>query len=77
MASQFTHLHLHTEYSMLDGLTRLPLLTEKIKSLGQTAVAVTDHGGMYGALHFYNACRKADIKPIVGLEAYMAKRFSA
>lgn len=73
MASQFTHLHLHTEYSMLDGLTRLSLLTEKVKSLGQTAVAITDHGGMYGALHFYNACKKADLKPIVGLEAYMSK----
>ena len=58
---------------MLDGLTRLPLLTAKLQSLNQTAVAITDHGAMYGALHFYNACRKADIKPIIGLEAYMAK----
>ena len=73
MASQFTHLHLHTEYSMLDGLSKLSKLTEKLQQLGQTSVAITDHGGMYGALHFYNACRKAEIKPIVGLEAYMAK----
>lgn len=74
MASQFTHLHLHTEYSMLDGLSRLGNLTEKVKGLGQTAVAITDHGGMYGALHFYNACKKADLKPIVGIEAYMARK---
>lgn len=71
--SDFVHLHVHTEYSMLDGLSRLPQLVEKAKSLGQTAVAITDHGGMYGALHFYNTCKKAGIKPIIGCEFYMAK----
>lgn len=58
---------------MLDGLSRLPQLVEKAKSLGQTALAITDHGGMYGALHFYNACKKGGIKPIIGCEFYMSK----
>lgn len=58
---------------MLDGLSRIPLLMDKVKAHNQQAVAITDHGGMYGALHFYNACRKAEIKPIIGVEAYMAK----
>ena len=58
---------------MLDGLCGLPELTAKVKKLGQTAVAITDHGAMYGALHFYNQCLKEEIKPIVGLEAYVAK----
>jgi len=71
--SDFVHLHVHTEYSMLDGLSRLPQLVEKAKSLGQTALAITDHGGMYGALHFYNACKKGGIKPIIGCEFYMSK----
>lgn len=71
--SDFVHLHVHTEYSMLDGLSRIPQLVEKVKSHGQTAVAITDHGGMYGALHFYNGCRKQGIKPIIGCELYMAK----
>jgi len=59
---------------MLDGLNRIPLLVEKAKALGQTALAVTDHGGMYGCLHFYNACRHADIKPIIGVEVYVAEK---
>lgn len=71
--SDFVHLHVHTEYSMLDGLSRIPQLVEKAKALGQTALAITDHGGMYGALHFYNACKKNDIKPIIGCEFYMSK----
>lgn len=71
--SDFVHLHVHTEYSMLDGLSRLPQLVDKTKELGQEAIAITDHGGMYGALHFYNACKKAGIKPIIGCEFYMAK----
>jgi len=58
---------------MLDGLNKIPPLVARAKELGQTALAITDHGGMYGCLHFYNACKKADIKPIIGLEAYMAK----
>ncbi len=71
--SDFVHLHVHTEYSMLDGLCKIDKLVKKAKSLGQTALAITDHGGMYGCLHFYNACKKAEIKPIIGLEAYIAK----
>ncbi len=57
---------------MLDGLAKLPKLIAKVKDLGQTAVAMTDHGGMYGAVHFYNNCVASDVKPILGLEAYMA-----
>lgn len=73
MASQFVHLHVHTEYSMLDGLSKIPALIEKVKKHGQPAVAITDHGGMYGAVSFFNACRKAELKAIIGVEAYMAK----
>ncbi|HYD35604.1 MAG TPA: DNA polymerase III subunit alpha [Vitreimonas sp.] len=72
MAADFVHLHVHTEFSMLDGLTRIPQLVEKAKELKQPAIAITDHGGMYGAIHFYNACKKAELKPIIGVEAYVA-----
>lgn len=72
--TNFVHLHVHTEYSMLDGLCQLPKLVEQVKTLNQPAVALTDHGVMFGALHFYNACLKAGIKPIVGVEAYIAKK---
>ena len=72
--AQFVHLHVHSEYSMLDGLCQLPRLIDKVKQLGQPAVALTDHGNMYGALHFYNQAKKAGIKPIIGLEAYVAKK---
>lgn len=71
--NDFVHLHVHTEYSMLDGLSKLPKLVEKAKAFGQRALAITDHGAMYGALHFYNACKKAEIKPIIGVEVYIAK----
>lgn len=71
--SQFTHLHVHTEYSLLDGLSKLPDLITRVKSHGQTACAITDHGVMYGAVHFFNACKAAAIKPIIGAEAYMAE----
>lgn len=74
MPEDFVHLHVHTEYSMLDGLARLPKLLEKVAANKQKAVAITDHGGMYGALHFYNACKKAEIKPIIGVEAYVAAK---
>ena len=70
---QFVHLHVHSEYSMLDGLSQLPKLVAKVKELGQPAVALTDHGNMYGAWHFYNQARKIGLKPIIGLEAYVAK----
>ncbi len=68
----FTHLHLHTEYSLLDGLTRIPPLMDRVKELGQTAVAMTDHGAMYGAVDFYKEARAREIKPIIGVEAYVA-----
>lgn len=71
--SDFVHLHVHTEFSMLDGLAKIPKLVTKTKELGQSALAITDHGGMYGAMHFYNECRRQDIKPIIGVEAYYAK----
>jgi len=72
--ADFVHLHTHTEYSMLDGLGRIEKLIKKVQEHGQKALAITDHGGMYGAVHFYNSCKKAGIKPIVGVEAYMAKK---
>ncbi len=72
--NDFVHLHVHSEYSLLDGLCQLPSLINQVKDLGQTAVALTDHGAMYGSLHFYNQCLKAGIKPIVGLETYVADK---
>jgi len=70
----FVHLHLHTEYSLLDGACRIDRLFERAKELGQTAVAITDHGAMYGALEFYKAAKKHGIKPIIGCEMYLAPR---
>lgn len=70
---KFVHLHLHTEYSLLDGLSKLQDLMQTARSHGQHALAITDHGAMYGALHFYNACLKAGIKPIIGVELYIAQ----
>ncbi|MEG1931633.1 MAG: PHP domain-containing protein, partial [Pygmaiobacter sp.] len=70
----FTHLHLHTEYSLLDGACRIDRLFERVKELGQTAVAITDHGAMYGTVDFYRAAKKAGIKPIIGCEVYVAAR---
>ncbi len=70
----FVHLHLHTEYSLLDGECRIDALAERAKELGFDALAVTDHGVMYGAVNFYRACRKAGIKPIIGCEVYVAPR---
>ncbi|MEE8370146.1 MAG: DNA polymerase III subunit alpha, partial [Dehalococcoidia bacterium] len=69
----FTHLHLHTEYSLLDGLSRIPLLMDRAKELGQEAVALTDHGVLYGAIQFYKEAKARDIKPIIGVEAYVAQ----
>ena len=70
----FVHLHVHTEYSLLDGACRIDKIAEKAKALGQTALAVTDHGVMYGAVAFYKACLAAGIKPIIGCEVYVAPR---
>lgn len=72
--ADFVHLHNHTEYSLLDGLSQIGLLVEKTKELGMKALAITDHGVMYGAIKFYNACKAAGIKPIIGCEIYMARR---
>ncbi|MBT3249388.1 MAG: DNA polymerase III subunit alpha [Candidatus Pacebacteria bacterium] len=71
--ADFVHLHVHTEYSMLDGLGKIPNLIEKTLKNNQKSLAITDHGGMYGAVSFYNSCKKAGIKPIIGVEVYMAK----
>ncbi len=70
----FVHLHVHSEYSLLDGACRLEGLVQRVKELGQTAVAVTDHGVMYGAVDFYKAAKAAGIKPIIGCEVYVAPR---
>ena len=70
----FVHLHVHTEYSLLDGDCRIEPLVARAKELGQTALAITDHGVMYGAVAFYKACCAAGIKPIIGCEVYVAPR---
>lgn len=69
--SDFVHLHLHTEYSLLDGLTKIKNLIPAVKEMGMDSVAITDHGTMYGAIEFYKACQKNDIKPIIGCEVYL------
>ena len=63
----FVHLHVHSEYSLLDGACRIRELVERAKSLGQEAVAITDHGVMYGVVDFYKAAKKAGVQPITGL----------
>ena len=68
----FVHLHVHTEYSMLDGLSRIPSLVQRAKELGMDSLAITDHGGLYGAVEFYSECINAGIKPIIGCEIYVA-----
>ncbi len=70
----FVHLHLHSEYSLLDGACRIAEIPKRAKECGQEAVALTDHGVMYGAVSFYNACREAGIKPILGCEVYVATK---
>src|SRR3712207_2498300 len=68
----FVHLHLHSEYSLLDGAVRMKELTKKAAEMGMPAVAITDHGNLYGAIDFYQAATSAGIKPIIGCEAYIA-----
>ena len=70
----FAHLHLHTEYSLLDGACRIRDLPRRVKELGQSAVAITDHGVMYGVIDFYRACLDEGVKPIIGCEVYVAPR---
>jgi DNA polymerase-3 subunit alpha len=69
----FTHLHVHSEYSLLDGMCRIPQLVSRTKELGMDSLALTDHGVMYGAIEFYQAAREAGIKPIIGCEVYVAQ----
>lgn len=72
--SDFVHLHLHTEYSLLDGACRINRMFERVKEYGQPAVAITDHGAMFGAVEFYRAAKAAGVKPIIGCEVYLASR---
>ena len=72
--ADFIHLHVHSEYSLLDGDCRIERLVSRVKELGMPAVAVTDHGNIYAAIEFYNACKSAGIKPIIGCEVYVAPR---
>ena len=70
----FVHLHVHTEYSLLDGACRINGMMDRVKELGQTAVAITDHGVMYGCIDFYKAAKAAGVKPIIGCEVYVTRR---
>ena len=72
MADSFVHLHVHSEYSMLDGAARIPDLFAEAARMEMPAVAITDHGNLHGAYEFYKAGRKAGVKPILGIEAYLA-----
>lgn len=72
MENKFVHLHTHSHYSLLDGMSKIPDMVEKAKSMGAEALALTDHGNLYGAVEFYKACKAAGIKPILGVEAYIA-----
>ena len=69
----FTHLHVHTEYSLLDGVSRIPKLVRRAQELGMDSLAISDHGSLYGVVEFYTECRDAGIKPIIGCEVYMAQ----
>ena len=68
----FTHLHVHTEYSLLDGSNKITEYVERVKELGMDSAAITDHGVMYGCIDFYRACKAAGINPILGCEVYVA-----
>ena len=70
----FVHLHVHTEYSLLDGACRIRDLPKVVKGMGQTACAITDHGVMYGAIDFYRACKAEGIKPVIGCEVYVTPK---
>ncbi len=83
MSADFAHLHVHTEYSLLDGFSRTKKLVQQARALGMSHLAITDHGAMYGAIEFYKACKAAGINPVIGIEAYLtanmhdhSKRFS-
>ena len=70
----FVHLHVHTEYSLLDGFCRIDQVAKRARALGQSSIAVTDHGVMYGAVAFYRACLQEGVRPIIGCEVYVAPR---
>lgn len=72
--TDFAHLHVHTEFSLLDGLSKIPKLVSQAKLYGQKHLALTDHGGLYGAIKFYKTCKEENINPIIGCEMYLAKR---
>ena len=74
MTSDFVHLHVHSEFSLLDGQSRINALVERARELEMPALGITDHGVMFGVLDFYRACQEAGIKPIVGMEGYLARR---
>jgi DNA polymerase-3 subunit alpha len=73
-SNDYVHLHTHTQYSLLDGLSKVPALVDRVKQLGMPAVSITDHGTMSGVIEFYKAAKAADVKPIIGMEAYVAAR---
>src|ERR1035438_5047133 len=72
--ADFVHLHNHSEFSLLDGLSKVKNMVKYANDLGMSAISITDHGNMYGAIKFYQACREIGIKPIIGCEIYVAKR---
>src|SRR5712691_563750 len=73
MGADFAHLHVHTEYSLLDGFSHIKKLVQQTKALGMDHLAITDHGAMYGAIEFYKVCKAGGINPIIGLEAYLTE----
>ena len=74
---RFVHLHCHTHYSLLDGANRIPQLVARVKELGMNAVAMTDHGNLYGAIEFYKECKDAGVNPYPGLDGgFLGSRFS-
>jgi DNA polymerase-3 subunit alpha len=72
--ADFVHLHNHTQYSLLDGLTKIPELVQFVKAHGMSAVGMTDHGTLSGTIEFYKECKAQDVKPIIGIETYVAAR---
>src|SRR5574337_938940 len=72
--ADFVHLHNHSEFSLLDGLSKFREMARRVKELNMQAIAVTDHGNMYGIINFYKICKEEGIKPIIGAEIYISKR---
>ncbi len=73
MSADFAHLHVHSEYSLLDGFSRIEKLVKQAKALDMQHLAITDHGAMYGAIEFFKACRSEGINPVIGIEAYLTE----